>query len=237
MIASIMQPAYLPWLGYFHRISISDAHVVLDHVQIDKNSKTKFANRNRLRTKDGWCWLTVPLQTKGKFGSLNLNRLEIAQDALWASKHWAAIRHNYSRAPYFAEHAPFFEKVYDARWERLVDLTREITTYLLDAFKIRTPILYSSEMQAEGEKDALILNLSRAVGAKVYLSGPLGRDYLDEQSFQEAGIRVVYHDYHHPVYTQVYTGFEPYMSALDLLFNCGPESMEILMKNQETVAA
>jgi hypothetical protein len=237
MIVSIMQPAYLPWLGYFHRVAISDLHVVLDHVQLDKNSKTKFANRNKIRTKEGWCWLTVPLKTKGKFGSLYINQLEIVDDSHWAEKHWATIRLNYAKAPYFGEHRTFLEQVYSQSWSSLNELIREVTTYMLHAFGIKTPLVYSSEMEVEEKKDELILSLCRAVEATTYISGPLGRGYIRESLFEEAGIRIVYHQYHHPTYPQVNAAFEPYMSAIDLLLNCGPESLEILMKDQERTAA
>jgi len=234
MIVSIMQPAYLPWLGYFHRIAISDLHIVLDHVQIDKNSKTKFANRNKVRTKEGWSWLTVPTKTKGRYGRLHINQLEIAGGNSWEAKHWSTIRLNYGKAAHFAEHAAFFETIYYHHWERLVDLTSDITDYLLKAFGIATPLLKSSNMGLEGKKSDLLLNLCRSVGASVYVSGPLGRDYLDERLFEEAGLKIAYHDYRHPSYPQAYPGFEAYMSAIDLLFNCGEKSLEILMGNQRS---
>jgi hypothetical protein len=236
MILSVMQPAYLPWLGYFHRVAMSDIHIVLDHVEIDKNSKTKFANRNKVRTKDGWTWLTVPLKTKGNFGRLFLNALEIDNTSSWTRKHWETIRHNYGRSPYFAEHVPYFEWVFHRTWHQVVDLTRAITRYLLDTLGIKTPLLFSSEMKIEGEKDELILNLCRAVGATVYISGPLGRNYLREELFRAAGIRILYHGYKHPTYPQTYSGFEAYMAVIDLLFNCGPKSLKIIVQDQEKIA-
>lgn len=233
MIVSINQPAYLPWLGYFHRIAISDLHIVLDHVQFEKNS---FTNRNKVRTKEGWCWLTVPLKTKGKFKNLNINQLEIANDSRFAEKHWNTIRFNYAKAPYFKQHAQFFENLYSKRWDSLNDLMHDTTNYLLDSIGIKTPILYSSEMNVEGKKDELILNLCRAVGANVYLSGPLGRNYLCEKRFQETDIKVLYCDYQHPTYKQIHPNFEPYMAAIDLLFNCGPDCFDILMSENWTKA-
>lgn len=237
MIVTIMQPAYLPWLGFFHRIDSSDLFIVLDHVQMDKNSKTKFANRNKIRTADGWAWLTVPVRTRGLHGRLNINELEITDDQRWGEKHWAGIAMNYRKTPHFKEHAAFFEEVYTRDWVRLVDLTEKITGYLLQAFGIRTPLKYSSTMGEMGSKDELILNLCREAGAKTYVSGPFGRDYLDENRFAGAGIRLVYHDYAHPVYPQAYPGFEPCMSAIDLLFNCGPKSLDILRSGQSPIKA
>ena len=232
MIVSINQPAYLPWLGYFQRIATSDLHVVLDHVQFEKNS---FTNRNKVRTREGSCWLTVPVRTKGKFGSLFIDRLEIAQDTSWEEKHWATLKMNYARAPYFAEHAPFFEAIYSHRHSSLNPLMRQLTAYLLRVFGIRTPLLFSSEMPVEGAKDELVLNLCRSAGATTYLSGALGRNYLREELFHEAGIKVEYQEYNHPRYGQVFPGFEPFLSAVDLLFNCGPQSLQILLNDRESV--
>src|SRR5580704_770187 len=229
MIVSINQPGYFPWLGYFHRIAISGAHIVLDHVQFEKNS---FTNRNKIRTQEGWCWLTVPAKTATKFGHLPINEIEIANNKKWAMKHWQTLRFNYSKARFFSQHAAFFEDVYARPWQRVSDLNGEITEYLLDAFGICTKSYVSSQMKASGKKDELVLNLCREVGGTTYLSGPLGRNYLREDLFRDHGIAVRYDDYQHPTYKQAYPGFEAYMGALDLLFNAGPESLEIILKGQ-----
>src|SRR4051812_8168590 len=113
MVVSINQPAYLPWLGYFDRIARSDLHVVLDDVQFEKNS---FVNRNKVRIKDGWCWLTVPVLTKGRFRDLPINRLEISSDRNWCHKHLETIRMNYARTDYFPAHAPFLTECYARNW-------------------------------------------------------------------------------------------------------------------------
>lgn len=233
MIVSINQPAYLPWLGYFDRIIKSDVHIVLDHVQFEKNSVT---NRNRIRTKTGWSWLTVPLLTKGRFGDLSIDKVEIDSRQPWARKHWQALRTNYSHAPYYREHADFFERLYVREWPRLWPLVHEITDYLLAAFKIETRIVFSSAIEVTGKKDELVLNLCRMFGAKRYLSGPFGRSYLQPEMFREQGIELLYHDYPHPDYKQAFAGFEPYMAAVDLLFNQGPESRRILESSWETLA-
>jgi len=228
MIVSINQPAYLPWLGYFHRIAVSDLHIVLDDVQFEKNS---FTNRNKLRMKQGWCWLTVPLKTKGRFGEL-INQLEIANDQKWANKHLNTIRMNYAKAPYFKEHIGFFVETYSHDWHYLSDLIHKTTNHILSTLQIRTPLRRSSEMKVGGRKDELALNLCRAVGADVYLSGPLGQNYIREKIFQDAGIRVIYQNYIHPVYRQSHPGFEAHMSTVDLIFNHGPRSYEIMTAGQ-----
>jgi hypothetical protein len=233
VIVSINQPAYLPWLGYFHRIAISDLHVVLDHVQFEKNS---FTNRNKVRTPSGHAWLTVPVRTKGRFGDLAINEVEVADDGRWAGKHLATLEQSYRRAPHLDEHHAFLRDVYGGQWARLAELAGEITTHHLQAFGIDTKLVSSVDLAVPGRKAELVLNLCREVGATVYLSGPLGRDYLDEGSFEAAGIEIRYHDYVHPTYPQCQPGFEPFMAALDLLLNCGPDSLAVLCEGQETLA-
>jgi hypothetical protein len=233
VIVSINQPAYLPWLGYFHRIAVSDLHIVLDHVQFEKNS---FTNRNRLRTAAGPTWLTVPVRTGGRFGELPINEVEIA-DAGWRRKHWETMRFACAKAPFFADYQAFFQEVYERDWPRLAPLCEVITGELCAAFAIATLCVRSSELGVEGHKAELVLNLCRAVGATTYLSGPLGRDYLNPEDFAAAGIALTFHDYRHPVYDQAFPGFEPLMAAPDLLFNHGAESGAILRSGQACVIA
>ena len=178
MIVSINQPAYLPWLGYFHRIAVSDLHIVLDHVQFEKNS---FTNRNKLRTPDGWSWLTVPVKTKGKFGDLSIRSLEINNSVKWHTKHWKTICQSYSKTRHFQDHAQFFESIYLREWPRLSDLCACLTGYLLRSLGITTPIFYSSDMDVVGNKDELVLQLCQTFGATTYLSGSVGRDYIREE--------------------------------------------------------
>lgn len=230
MRVSINQPAYLPWLGYFHRIARSDLHVVLDQVQFEKNSVT---NRNKIRTANGWSWLTVPVKTKGKFGELEIDTITI-DNTIWMQKHWKTICQYYGKAPFFEQYAPALAAIYERPWERLTDLTTELNGYFLKfALGIETPLLYGSNLHSGGKKDELVLNICRDVGATTYISGPFGRNYLDEEKFRQAGIAIEYHDYVHPVYPQQYQPFEPYMSTLDLIMNCGGKSLEVMMSGQQ----
>lgn len=233
MIVSINQPAYLPWLGYFDRLAKSDVHVVLDNVQFEKNSAT---NRNKIRNATGWSWLTIPVKTGGKFGYLPISDLEIDNARNWSRKHAQALKSNYSQAPFFKAHAGYFDGVYGKEWPHLAPLAAETTKYLLDALEIRPQLVLASELKPEGAKSQLVLDICRRVGATTYISGPFGRDYLNLAEFSSAGIKVLFHDYPHPVYQQAFEGFEPYMSVIDLLFNHGQESRGILETPFERLA-
>jgi hypothetical protein len=234
MIVSINQPAYLPWLGYFDRIARSDLHIVLDHVQFEKNS---MVNRNRIRTAAGVQMLTVPVRTAGRFGNLPINELEISGSGQWARKHWQALRQGYAKAAHFGTHADFFAQAYSDTWPTLHALTRRLTSHLLDALGIGARILYSSDLPVREKKQDLVLGLCRHVGATTYISGALGRNYLEPRQFEAAGIELLFQDYRHPVYPQCHPGFESHLSVIDLLFNCGPESRAILLSQPSLTAA
>jgi hypothetical protein len=215
----------MPWLGYFDRIAKSDLHIVLDHVQFEKNSIT---NRNKLRTANKWCWITVPVSTKNMFGGLPIRELKIDNSSKWGKKHWGTMIASYSRAPYFGKHYSFFQSLYMQDWPLLSPLLEESTQYFLKELGISTRIVRSSDLSPTKSKGDLILELCKKVGATTYISGPFGRAYLNQGAFDDARIKLQFHDYKHPIYSQSFDGFEPFMSIVDLLFNHGSNSLEIL---------
>ena len=232
MIVSISQPAYLPWLGYFNRIARSDIAIVLDSVMLERSSVTRFTNRNKIKTSQGWSWLTVPVKTAGIDQPLICEvELDIHQN--WAEKHLRSTLQSYSRGNHISSHIDWLKDFYSRPWTHLSPMLDESTSYLLGALNINTPLLYSSKMRVDGSKSMLILNLCKSVGATTYLSGPFGRNYLDHKIFDEAGIKLDFDDYIHPVYPQLHSGFQPFMSVIDLLFNCGGASIDILRSHLE----
>lgn len=212
---SIHQPAYLPWLGYFDKINRSDLFIYLDTVQFQKNS---FQNRNKIRTSDGWIWLTVPVETKGRLYSTQIKDLTINNRANWRRKHLESIRTNYRRAPHFEDVFGWIAPYYERPWDRLSDLCFEMMMECTTRLGFESDIVKASEYRAvDGAKSDLVLELCKSTGATHYLSGSLGRDYLDLESFADAGIEVEFQDYQHPQYPQVYAGFELGMGIVDLL--------------------
>ncbi len=225
MIVSINQPAYLPWLGYFNRIAKSDLHVVLDQVQFEKNS---FINRNKILLNKSPIWLTLPLLTKGKFGNLDINSIAINQTVNWKKKHWLTIEQAYASANHWLDFKSSLKEVYEIESNRLIDVLKLSLNFFLQHLDIKTPIVFASDYHFESKKSDLILEICERFGAKQYLSGPLGRNYLEEKKFKEANIEIIYDDYQHPIYKQQSENFIPYMSTLDLLVNYGKQSLGIL---------
>lgn len=225
MIVSIHQPNYIPWLGFFHKMAKCDTFVLLDEVPFSKNS---FQNRCSIKTAQGALWLTVPVLTKGHFGQLT-NRIAIDNPLKSLSKHWKTIEQSYRRAPFFAEVAEWLQPIYQAEWKLLVDLNVSIILAVSEKLGIRARICRASSLGVHARQSELLLAICRALGAEVYLSGPSGRKYLQERLFINNRIAVEYDEFAHPTYPQLYSQFLPRLSVVDLLMNCGPASMDVLL--------
>jgi hypothetical protein len=225
MIVSIHQPQYLPWLGYFDKIARCDIFIFLDNVQFKKN---EWQNRNKIKTDQKWQWLSVPVIHS--FGQ-KINEVEINDTVRWGKKHLQALATNYSKAPFFKEHLDFFMKTYGQEWRRLLDINLHLIHYLVKALDISDKkFRLASEYQSREGPTERLVDLCKLVGAEVYLSGQDGAQYLDLDEFKKEGIQVIFQSYKHPLYPQLFGEFEPYLSVVDLLFNCGPESLSILRK-------
>jgi hypothetical protein len=236
MLVTIHQPHYLPWLGYLHRMSQADLFIVLDHVQFERGN---YQNRTRVRVNGAPHWLTVPVEQRSQKERILDKRVENRLD--WARSHFETLRRAYGSAGYFGAYAADLRAVYSTQWERLTDLNDALLEVLRRAFDIRTPLLRSSTLGVDGQKSELVLNICRAVGAKGLLVGLGGsREYLDRAAFADAGIELRFQEFTHPQYVQRgATSFTPGLSAVDLLFNCGAASRDVLMglKNEVRLAA
>jgi hypothetical protein len=228
MILSVHQPQYLPWLGYFDKIAKSDAFVFLDRVQYKPR---EFQNRNKIRTQNGWMWLSVPVVSKDK-GRQRICDCLIDNETDWRSKHSRSLKTWYAKAEFFDAHFPFFEDLYSREWVRLVDLNVEIINYILKQLGIEKKIYFESDLGIQSTKTDRIIDVCRELKADTYLSGRGGKEYLEEEKFTQARIKLGYQDFIHPAYHQQFakesSDFIPAMSAIDLLFNEGAKSKEVL---------
>jgi len=225
MIVAVHQPQYLPWLGYFDKMRQADVFCFLDNVQYKKND---WQNRNRIKTAQGWQWLTVPVHYRFP---QKINEVQINNTVQWQNKHLRALVSNYQRAPYFKEHAAIFEQVYSETWKFLTDLNIFLTERLRDALHLeQKTTIRASRLELREDPTDRLIDVCRAVGADAYLSGADGVKYMDLERFQANGIDVVIQDFKNPVYPQLFKDFQPQMSVVDLLFNCGPQSLEIIRR-------
>lgn len=220
MIVSIHQPNFLPWLGFFHKMAKSDVFILLDVVQYSKNS---FQNRTQIKTAQNSNWLTVPVLTSSHFKQ-KTNEVRIDNSNDWRKKHLHTIKVNYGRSNYFKRYFPLFEEVYRKEWSKLADLNSALINTISNEFNIKSQIKQASLIEVTSKGTDLLLNICQSLGADSYLSGPSGRQYLEEEKFKNSGIEIIYNNFSSPKYQQQFRGFIPNLSAIDFLFNCGAEA-------------
>lgn len=220
MTVVILQPGYLPWLGFFDQLRRSDVFVYYDDVQYDKHG---WRNRNRIKTQNGPAWLTVPVRHSGAASS-RIDEVEIDNRTPWPRKHVATIRQAYARAPFTAAYVPALEELLHRRWERLLDLNLASAALLAEWLGVHRRIERSSALGVSGDRMSRLVNICQHFKASKYVSGPAAKSYLDVTAFEAHGIEVEWHQYDHPTYLQLHGAFVPQLSALDLLLNCGAEA-------------
>ncbi len=227
--AVIMQPTYLPWLGYFDLIDQADVFVFLDSVQFDKRS---WQQRNRIKSPQGELLLTVPVLSKGRYDQKICDvELDLTQN--FQETHLKAIKYNYSKAVNFKKYIDSFEEVFLRERRLLADLNIDLIMWLKDILGIKAEVLRSSSLSVNGKKAELLVDICKAVGAGRYLS-PLGaKDYIDGTDvFPKNGIDLAYHNFIHPVYRQLYGAFFSHLTVIDLLFNEGAQSLSIVQSGR-----
>lgn len=224
MIISVHQPNYLPWCGYFHKMMSCDLFVILDDVTFSKRAIT---NKNKIKTPHGTKSLSIPLSNKK--GAIN--DITTLEDKTWAKEHWSIIHRNYARAPFWNHYQHFFEPIFEKPDEKLAEFNWRLIEIIRTILEIKTPIIRSSELHGIiGSKDDKIISICQALQAKVYLSGAGAKAYNDENKFKNNQIQLVYQEFVHPSYPQLWGNFIPDLSVIDLLFNCGPKSKELFTK-------
>lgn len=223
MIVTIHQPEHLPWTGFFHKMAQADIYVLLDIVQFTKNN---WQNRNKLVDPNGReFWATVPVLLKGHT-STTIRDIRIDNSQDWRRKYWARIEDAYRKHPFFNRYAREVHEIVMEPFDRLVAFNSRLIDFFRKALGIRNRLLMASDLRPSGKRSELLLDICRKLGAATYLSGPSGQDYLKKEIFQEAGVEIQYHSFAAPVYPA--PRFVPCLSTLDLLFNHGPESSQLI---------
>jgi len=224
MIVVIMQPTYLPWIGYFDLMDTADVFVIFDTVQFEKQA---WQQRNRIKSAENESrWLTVPvIQDLGQ----KISDVKINNSLSWPRKHWGTIEQYYKRAPYWKMYCDGLSAIYSRPWDSLLELNVALIKFIKDQLDIKTELVRASALPVSGEKVRLLVNICHYFKADVYLSPARAADYIEEDNiFDSEAISLIYHQYEHPVYAQMFLGFTPYMSSIDLLFNEGPKSLDII---------
>ena len=228
MILTAHQPMYLPWLGLLDKISRADMYCVFDDVPFERHG---YGNRNQIKGANGTQMLTVPVHLKDHLAT-PIYQIEICNGPNWRRKHLRAIELADQKAEDFDDYLPGLQDIYAHKWALLAGLNHALLKFFLDALSIDVEIVMASEQGFSGAKSGLVLDMCKKLGADEYIFGSMGANYADVGAFTEAGVALSFQDYKHPTYSQLHGEFTSHLSILDLLFNHGPDSLEILRNEQ-----
>ena len=222
---AILQSNYIPWKGYFDLINLVDEFILFDDMQYTRRD---WRNRNIIKTAAGLKWLTIPVAVKGNFSQKIKDT--IISDPRWARRHWDSIVHSYSKAKYFALYREVFENLYLSCEERFLSRINYLfISTICRILGIESKLSWSDDYHTADGKTERLVSLCKQAGATTYISGPAGREYLDEALFELERIELVYMDYSsYPEYRQLFQPFEHRVSIIDLIFNEGPEATKYM---------
>jgi len=214
MKAVILQSNYMPWKGYFDLINDADVFCFYDEVKYTKND---WRNRNRIYSKNGLQWLTIPIDKD----AVKLRISEVKMPEGWEEKHATTLRLSYGRAPQFKQLDELIHEIYSGnKLKFLSEFNQHSIKYISKLAGITTQFVSSSDYSLRGDRVERLLNLLQDLGATEYISGPSAKDYLNgsEYLFLEKGIKLTYKTYGpYKTYEQLAQPYEPAVSILDLI--------------------
>lgn len=227
MKGTILQPTYLPWLGYFEMISASDIFIVFDHVQFKRKS---WHNRNKIKTANGETYLTIPVEKSPQ--KTPISEIKISyQQGNPLENHWKTIELAYKKSPYFEKYKPLFEKIYFKKYVLLRDLNVDLIKLICDILGIKTKIILSSELglkDEDMERTEKVVNLCKKQGIDILYDAKGAEEILDKSMFLEENIKLEFQNFKHPEYAQLWGEFISYLSVIDLILNEGDKSLSII---------
>jgi len=217
----VHQPNYLPYLGFFHKMTLADVFVLYDTAKFSKNGTI---NRNKIKTRTGWQWLTVPVRRPS---GRAIKDVEIAS-LPWADKHLKSIQANYQSAPYFSSYFSDLRSVLSRGWTELDGLNTALIHIIRNWLSIETKVVLASTLPAPSSDNATekIIQLTTLSGGSVYISGPSGKKYLQQEKFTRVALRFA--EFSAQPYPQLHGPFLSNLSSIDAIFNCGEKASGLL---------
>lgn len=231
MNVAIHQPDYIPWLGLFYKMYLSDVFIHFDDAQYSNSAAHNF---NKIKTPQGEFVLKFPIEKN--FGA-PIKDIVPKYSLNWPEKHVKTLEMNYSKAKYFKDCFPAIKDILMCKFASVAELNIAMNEYIAKQFGITPEFIKASSFNIESKREEKVIDLCVAVGGTRYISGNGARVYQEEAHFADRGLALSYLDYKPIKYKQLWNGFIPCMSVLDYIFNCGYDwdfvVREVAMLNKE----
>ena len=216
MKLAIMQPYFLPYIGYFQLIGAADVFVVYDNI---KYTKKGWINRNRFLQNGADAMFSLPLK-KGS-DSLDVVERELVED-FNRDKLLSQLRGAYGRAPHFNEIYPLLEQIVNYEDRNLFRFIHHSIVCVCQHLVIKTEVRVSSDIAIDHELKSQdkVIALCQALGAKTYINAAGGLNLYDKEIFNSCGIELKFINPKPFEYAQFGQDFVPWLSIVDvLMFN------------------
>ncbi len=234
MVGTILQPTYIPWLGYFEMIDRSDIFVIYDHVQFVKKS---WHHRNKIKNKNGELLLSVPTRKTHLKTSIHDISLSSEYEKV-LNNHWMSILYSYKNSRFFCDYSESLNALYMSKYSTLMELTVTFIQYFCEQLGIDTRFEYSSNLLLDSKLTngtEKVADICKQVNISTLYDANGAKDIIDTKILNKNNIHVIFQDYKHPVYSQMFGKFIPYMSIIDLIMNEGSKSLDIIRSGVDNV--
>ncbi len=221
----ISQPFFFPWVGLFEQIRLADVFVHYDDVQFIKRN---FHDRVQLKTQEGSQWMTVP-KVGGSQERL-INEVQIDNSQNWKRSHIDLLKHMYKKAPFLNDMLNIVNTVYENHYEYLHELTISSIMAVAEYFDLvhSRQFFRSSDLNVPGKSTKRLLDIVKVLHGDRYITGMGALKYFDFEQAELNDIKVEFMLYEKRPYPQLYQGFNPYVSILDLIANVGKNGSEFI---------
>lgn len=224
----ISQPMYFPWIGQLEQIRMADTFVFYDDVQFSRGG---FLNRVQIKRESGVGWMTVPLQNQHLGQPINETMFDLRRK--WQQGQLDSFWQAYRKAPFLSDAMELMSEVFNKQSANLAEISSASVMAMAAYFDIDlSGFLFSHDFGIPGHGSQRVIDICERLQADVYLTGHGAANYLDHEAFELRGIDVSYIKYGCAPYPQQHGTFTPYVSALDLVANCGPEGRKFIQGTQ-----
>jgi hypothetical protein len=223
----ILQPQFFPWRGVFEQIRLANCYIHLDDAVLPQGRS--FVSRVQIKTAHGPQWLTVPVMR----GHAAIRNVRTDESQGWRQTHIKTLQTNYARAPFCDEMLQIVSDIYAHASDSLCEINitgiETISRYL----GLSCSFFRASDFPSINRSTERLVELSREVGASHYLTGHGALNYLTPEPFEAEGVEVEIIDYQRTPYPQLFQGFDPHVSILDLIANTGQKAATYLESNSQ----
>lgn len=229
MVIAIHQPDYIPYLGYFYKMSKGDYFVFLDDVQFSNNNMHHW---NKIGSPLGELRLKIPVDYH--FKDL-INQVHTKDELGWKEKHLKLIKEQYRDTPYYGMFYPVLEELFAVTYDNLAHMNIRINQFIGKEFGFSCEFVKASDYAIVTKREERVIDLCHRLNGTIYLSGNGAKAYQQESDFNQAHLKLQYTDYIPKEYPQKWSTFQSNLSVIDYIFHCGFdwERMEYLIKQKD----